>query len=120
MKINHIASHHRVRLREFFRHTKTYARLHAHDRLFHQMSHQLRGDTALIVGRASLARVWYFELGRVEKEFVAGACRPIHRTFSSNSRRRGMAFRRRVLPCRLTSLRANSYARVCALHSCGR
>ena len=67
-----------VRLREFFRHTKSFARLHSYDKLFHQMSHQLRGDTALLVGKVSLSRVWYFDLNLVEKEFVGDHARALN------------------------------------------
>ena len=42
------------------------------------MSHQLRGDTALIVGRNSLSRVWYFNLSAVEREFVAVVALNLH------------------------------------------
>ena len=95
MHINHFSTHHRVRLREFFRNTKEHARIQAYDNLFHRMSHALRGDTALIVGRSTLSRVWYFNTALVEK--VRGAltgilrskpCLPAQRLGSSHPPRR--------------------------------
>ena len=71
MALHRVPSAHRTRLREFFRHARSYARAHSYDELYEFMSHQLRGDTALHVGRQTLSRVWYFDLSLVENEFIA-------------------------------------------------
>ena len=59
MKTNAFAQEHRVRLRDFFRQTQDYNRIHSYDKLLLKMSAQLRGDTALIIGTATLERIWY-------------------------------------------------------------
>ena len=57
MKTNNFESSHRVRLRDFFRQTQDYARIHSYDTLLLKMSAQLRGDTALLIGKATLERI---------------------------------------------------------------
>ena len=37
------------------------------------MSTKLRSDTALIIGKGALSRVWYLDLAHVEQEFLSVA-----------------------------------------------
>jgi len=71
MKERQFAHRHRARLRDFFRQTEEYLRLSSHNALMAKMSVQLRGDTALLIGIATLEKVSYFSLDSVEKEFLA-------------------------------------------------
>ena len=71
MRERNIAQDHRVRLRDFFRQTQDFSRLSSYNSLMVKMSMQLRGDTALRIGRSTLHRVWYFHTEHVEKEFLA-------------------------------------------------
>ena len=73
MRERSFAQEHRVRLRDFFRHTQDFDRQHSYDKLLLKMSAQLRGDTALRIGTETLQAVWYFNSKEeaVETQFLA-------------------------------------------------
>lgn len=73
MKERNFPQDHRVRLRDFFRHTQDFSRQHSYDKLMLKMSAQLRGDTALRIGTDTLKAVWYFNgtSEPMEQQFLA-------------------------------------------------
>ena len=54
----------RKRLRDFFHQTQDYARAEGFDELFLRMSDQLRSETAALVARDLLSKIWYFSNSR--------------------------------------------------------
>ena len=72
MRTNNFQSEHRVRLREFFRQTQDFNRIQSYDKLLLKMSAQLRGDTALFIGTATLEKIWYY-LGIEKKALIAAS-----------------------------------------------
>ena len=80
MRINNFSGDHRVRLREFFRQTQDYNRIHGYDKLLLKMSAQLRGDTALVIGTATLDKIWYFWGGECEPQFLSLVALNMHAT----------------------------------------
>ena len=76
-ELNHFLHEHlfdtamKVRLRDFLMQRKYFSRIHASDALLGSMSAQLRGDTAVHVGKSTLSKVWYFQYPDLEQEFLA-------------------------------------------------
>jgi hypothetical protein len=73
MDDNNFVTDHRVRIRRFFRSTQDYTRQEKNKRLIDLMSPRLKGDTALLIGVATLRKVWYFDVKafKIEKDFLA-------------------------------------------------
>lgn len=62
---------HRIRLREFFRQTQDFFRSQEYDKLIAKMSAKLKTDTALLIAKHSLSRVWYLDLAHVENQYMS-------------------------------------------------
>ena len=60
MEAQHLPKPFRKRLRDFFHQTQDYARAEGFDELFLRMSDRLRSETAQLVARDSLSKIWYF------------------------------------------------------------
>ena len=74
MEEQHLPKPFRKRLRDFFHQTQDFARAEGFDELFLRMSDQLRSETAQLVARDSLSKIWYFNVSNprwtVEPEFL--------------------------------------------------
>ena len=60
-----------VRLRTYFSQTQHLLRAKRYDTLMDKMSNRLRGDTALVVAKKVLGRVYYFGDPEIEPDFLA-------------------------------------------------